>query len=118
MNESDLDRIRFFESVEYQPSTVKVELQVGERVEARAFAATLRAAHDEEPWSFEIWRLRDRARALREAELWMALYGHLSAEEADRRWDAALAAGQTIEDLVREVRGAKPASSGFKTKGP
>ena len=34
----------------------------------------------------------------------MALYGFLSAEEADRRWDAALAAGQTIEDLLREVR--------------
>ncbi len=57
--------------------------------------------------------MRDKARALHEAELWMALYGHLSVEEADRRWDAALAAGQTIEDLVREVREAKPASPGF-----
>ena len=118
LTESDLDRIGFFESVEYRPSTVKVEPQGGERVEARAFATTLRAVHNEEPWSFEIWRLRDKARALHEAELWMALYGHLSVEEADRRWDAALAAGQTIEDLVCEVRGAKPASPGFNTKGP
>ncbi len=113
LNESDLHRIRFFESVEYQPSTVEVELRAGERIEARAFATTQRAIPDEQPWSFEIWRLRDRARALRETELWMALYGHLSAEEADRRWDAALAAGQTIEDLVREVRGAKPALPGL-----
>jgi hypothetical protein len=110
--ESDLDRIRFFESVEYQPCTVEVELQVGGWVEARAFAATLRAVHDQEPWSFDTWRLRDRARALREAELWMALYGHLSIEEADRRWDAALAAGKTIEELVREVRGASKKAAG------
>ncbi len=32
----------------------------------------------------------------------MALYGYLSIEEADRRWDAALAAGQTLEEMVRE----------------
>ncbi len=112
LNESDLDRIRFFESVEYQPSTVEVELRAGERIEARAFAATLRAVPDQEPWSFEDWRLRDKARALCETELWMALYGHLSAEEADRRWDAALAAGQSLEDLVREVRGASKRAAG------
>ncbi len=103
--ESDLDRIGFFESVEYQPSTVEVELQGGGGIEARAFAATARAAPHEEPWSFENWSLHHKARALRETELWMALHGHLSAEEADRRWDAARAAGQTIEDMVREVRG-------------
>ncbi len=103
---SDLDRIRFYESVEYEPSLIEVQVEAagGESVEARAFATTRRAAHDEEAWSFEDWSLRDKAHSLREAELWMALYGYLSAEEADRRWDAALAAGQTIEDLVREVR--------------
>ncbi len=103
LTESDLDRIRFFESVEYQPATVEVELQVGERVEARAFATTPRAVYDEEPWSFEDWSLHDKARALHEAELWMALHGHSSIEEADRRWDETLAAGRTIEDLLREV---------------
>ncbi len=110
--ESDLDRIGFFESVEYRPCTVEVELQVGAWVEARAYATTLRAVHDQEPWSFEVWRRRDKARALREAELWMALHGHLSIEEADRRWDAALAAGKTIEELVREVRGASKKAAG------
>ncbi len=102
--ESDLDRIGFFESVEYRPATVEVEVSGGAFVEARAFATTARAVHDEAPWSFEDWSRRDKARALRETELWMALYGHLSVEEADRRWDAALAAGRGIEDLVREVR--------------
>ncbi len=107
LTEADLDRIRFYESVEYEPSLVEVEAAGGDLVEARAFATTRRAAHDEEAWSFEDWSLRDKAHSLREADLWMALYGHLSAEEADRRWDAALAAGQTIEDLVREVRKSK-----------
>ena len=106
LSESDLDRIRFYESVEYRPSRVEVELAGGEAVAAQAFATTERAFHDEAPWSFEDWRVRDKARSLREAELWMALYGHVSVEEADRRWDAALAAGQTIEDMVREVRAA------------
>ncbi len=124
LRESDLDRIRFFESVEYQPSTVEVALQAGERIEARAFAATARATphgehhgepHGEpqgEPWSFEDWSRRHKTRALRETELWMALYGHLSAEESDRRWDAALAAGQTIEDMVREVLGESKEAAG------
>jgi hypothetical protein len=107
LTEADLDRIRFYESVEYEPSLVEVEIAGGDLVEAHAFATTQRAVHDEKPWFFEDWRLRDKAHSLREAELWMALYGHLSAEEADRRWDAALTAGQTIEDLVREVRKAK-----------
>lgn len=104
---SDLDRIRFFESVEYEPTKVEVVLSNGEAVEAHAFAATMPAAHDEEPWSFEDWRVRDKARTLREAELWMALFGHLSVEEADRHWDETLAAGRRIEEMVREVLAAK-----------
>ncbi len=100
---SDLDRIRFFESVEYEPAKVAVELWGGEAVEAHAFAATPRTARNEEPWSFEQWRARDKAQALHEAELWMALYGRLSIEEADRRWDETLAAGRSIEEMVREV---------------
>ncbi len=107
LTDTDLDRIRFFESVEYEPSIVEIEVAGGGSVEARAFVTTGHAVHDEESWSFEDWSQRDKARSLREADLWMALFGHLSVEEADRRWDAALAAGQTIEDLVREVRAAK-----------
>jgi hypothetical protein len=79
----------------------------GECVEAQAFAATSRAVHDEAPWSCADWSLHDRARALHEAELWMALHGHLSIEEADRCWDETLAAGRTIGDLVRDVREGK-----------
>jgi hypothetical protein len=97
--------------VEYQPATVEVEVSGGECVEARACATTARTVDDQAPWSFEDWSLRDKARALHEAELWMALYGHLSVEEADRRWDETLAAGRSIEDLVREVREAPDQST-------
>jgi hypothetical protein len=87
----------------YKVRPITPDAPGGETVEAHAFATTPRAAHNGAPWSFEQWRARDKAQALHEAGLWMALYGHLSVEEADRRWDAALAAGQTIEEMVREV---------------
>ncbi len=104
--EADLERIHFFESLEDEPCTVEVEPLEGGRVEALAFAATARTAHDDEEWRFEDWVARHKARDLRETELWMAFFGHLEIAEADRRWDEALAAGRSIEDLVREVRGA------------
>jgi len=100
---ADLERIHFFESLEYEPCTVAVEPLDGGRVEALAFAATAGATHDDEEWRFEDWVARHKARDLRETELWMAFFGHLEIAEADRRWDEALAAGRSIEDLVREV---------------
>jgi hypothetical protein len=102
---ADVERIHFFESVEYEPCAVEVELLEGGRAEALAFAATTRVGHDDVAWRFEDWVARHKARDLREAELWMAFFGHLEIAEADRRWDEALAAGRSIEDLVREVCG-------------
>lgn len=103
---ADLERIHFFESLEYEPCTVEVEPLDGGCVEALAFAATAGTAHDAEEWRFEDWLARHKTQDLRETELWMAFFGHLEIAEADRRWDEALAAGRTIEDLVREVRAA------------
>ncbi len=106
LTEADLERIHFFESLEYEPCTVEVEPLDGGRVEAIAFAATARTAHDDDEWRFQDWVARHKTQDLRETELWMAFFGHLEIAEADRRWDEALAAGRSIEDLVREVRGA------------
>ncbi len=106
LTEADLVRIHFFESVEYEPSAVRVELVDGGGIDAIAFAATARASHDGDAWRFEDWVARHKAQALRETELWMAFFGHLDVEEADRRWNEALADGRSIEDLVREVCGA------------
>lgn len=104
--EAELDRLHFFESVEYAPRPVQVELAEGGMTEAHIFAATERAHHDDEEWHFEDWLARHKARDLRESELWMALYGHLSIAEADRLWDEALAEGRSLEDVVGEVLGA------------
>ncbi len=105
LTEADVERIHFFESVEYEPRAVEVELLEGGRTEALAFAATACMAHDDVEWRFEDWVARHKARDLREAELWMAFFGHLEIGEADRRWDEALAAGRSIEALIREVCG-------------
>lgn len=104
LSASDIDRIEFYESVEYETATFEVERPDGARVEARAFVATARAvAHEVRAWRFDDWRARHKARDLREGALWMKLYGRVSAEEADRLWDEALAQGRAIEDLVAEV---------------
>ncbi len=104
--EAELDRLHFFESVEYAPRPVQVERAEGGIIEAHIFAATERALHDGEEWRFEDWLARHKAKGLRETELWMALYGHLSIAESDRLWDAALAEGRSLEDVVEEILGA------------
>ena len=101
----DIARISFFESVEYTVETVAVDLADGGSLEARVFATAARGAVDQRTWRFEDWIVRHKASDLHEARLWMALYGRLDVEEADRRWDETLAAGRTIEDLVEEVCG-------------
>ena len=101
----DIARISFYESVEYAIETVAVDLTDGGSLEARVFATAERGAVDERAWRFEDWIVRDKTRDLHEARLWMALYGRLDVEEADRLWDETIAAGRTIEDLVEQVCG-------------
>ena len=101
----DIARISFYESVEYAIEAVAVDLADGGSLEARMFATSARGAIDDRAWRLEDWVVRDKTRDLHEARLWMALYGRLDVEEADRRWDETLAAGRTIEDLVAEVCG-------------
>ena len=101
---ADIDRIVFFESVQYEPRPVVVH--AGDApIEVHAFAATARAVPDQEAWTFEGWRRRFKARDLREARLWMALHGHVEVREADRLWDEARAVGRPFEDLIGEVCG-------------
>jgi len=113
LSASDIDRIEFYESVEYETATFEVERPDGARVEARAFVATARAVpHEVQAWRFEDWRARHKARDLRDGALWMKLYGRVSAEEADRLWDKALAQGRTVEDFVSEVCGREVGAHG------
>jgi len=102
LTDNDLARIEFFESLEYEHRVIEVDLLAGPRIQARAFAATAHAAPATEIWTVEDWRRRHKAKDLREAAIWMSLYGILSIEEADRLWDAALKSGRSPEDAVRE----------------
>lgn len=104
LNDTDLARINFFESVEYEPRPLTVEL-AGAPLEALAFGTTARAVPGQEAWTFEDWRIRFKAHDLREARLWMSFYGVVDVDEADRLWDEARASGRTLEDLVAEVCG-------------
>ena len=102
---ADVERIGFFESVEYEPQPRAIELEDGGRLDCLVFAATAAAGLTGEPWRYEDWLPRHKAKELREARLWMAFHGHVPAEEADRLWNEAVAAGRAIEDLVAEVTG-------------
>ena len=102
---ADVERIRFFESVEYEPQPREIELESGGRLDCLVFAATAAAGLTGESWRYEDWLARHKARELREARLWMAFHGHLPVEQADRLWNEAVAAGRAIEDLVAEVTG-------------
>ena len=104
LSQADLDRIAFFESLEYEPKAVVVE-SAGRALEAMAFATTARAVADREPWTLETWTRRFKAQDLHEARLWMSFYGVVEVAEADRLWDEARAAGRPLEDLVAEVCG-------------
>jgi len=98
---ADVARIEFFESVEYEHRPIEVELKTGQRIEARAFATTSRAAATAEAWTVGDWQRRYKAKDLREAAIWMSLYGVLSIEDADRLWDAAFESGRSPDEAVR-----------------
>ena len=104
LGEAELDRIMFFESVEYEPKAMEIEC-AGGTLEAMAFATTARAVADHEPWTFETWQRRFKAQDLYEARLWMSFHGVVDVAEADRLWDQARAAGRPLEELVAEVCG-------------
>ena len=102
---AEVERIRFFESVEYEPRLQAVELAGGGRLDCHLFAATEVAGTTGELWRYDDWAPRHKAKELHEARLWMAFHGRVPAEEADRLWNEALAAGRALEDLVAEVTG-------------
>ncbi len=100
----DLERIAFFESVDYLPVPMPVTTSAGEPIEVHVYRHTERISHAGEPWRFEEWLADHKPAELRAATLWMALFGQVPIEEADRLWEAALTSGQPLEAMVRAVR--------------
>jgi gamma-glutamylcyclotransferase (GGCT)/AIG2-like uncharacterized protein YtfP len=68
----DLARIRHFESEEYLPARVRVELADGHAVPAEAFVALDGVFDlDEVDWDLDGWRARHKSLFLRRCEEWM-----------------------------------------------
>ena len=104
IEKTERDRILFFESVAYDHKPISVSLGDGSFAEAHAFLASAQARSDDALWTFSDWQLRHKAQSLREAALWMALYGYVDAEEGERLWDEALATGEALDRMVQRVR--------------
>ena len=106
LSAADIERIRFYESIEYDPAEHRVTLAAGGRLTCHVFAATGKIDDTGEAWTYEAWAQQHKAKELRETRLWMALHGHLEPDQADRLWDEARDAGRTLEELVEAVTGA------------
>ncbi|MDA8668406.1 gamma-glutamylcyclotransferase [Alphaproteobacteria bacterium] len=85
LNGEDINRILFFEDVEFTPQ--QISLEVNGQTEQASYFSQQGVRPSDEPWSFEEWQKKDERLSVVTAELWMELYGKYSAEEADRYWN-------------------------------
>jgi len=104
LSSADIDRILFFESIEYAPRTIEVSLADDCVLSAQCFLTNDGVAHQGDVWDYERWLSEHKDDCLRETRLWMALYGLVDCHEADRLWDEALATGRPLEEMIAEVR--------------
>ncbi len=83
-----LERILFFEGEEYFLAPVTVVPQAGQATSVKAYyfrdagVYTVRA----EPWNFEAWQTEHKASFMVASEQYMALFGTMTAAEADAHW--------------------------------
>ena len=85
LNGEDINRILFFEDVEFTPQQLDIEIK-GE-IEQASYFSQQGVRPSDDPWSFDEWQQKDERLSVVTAELWMELYGKYSAEEADRYWN-------------------------------
>ena len=85
LNGEDINRILFFEDVEFTPQQLNLEVK-GE-IEQASYFSQQNVRPSEEPWSFDEWQPKNERLSVITAKLWMELYGKYSAEEADRYWN-------------------------------
>ncbi|WP_350335553.1 gamma-glutamylcyclotransferase [Coralliovum pocilloporae] len=103
LNETEVDRIQFFESIEYDLLPICVDCNGAEQG-ARCFIATELLACEERAWQIENWHTTDKDRALIEAVLLMDLYGRIPREEVEDHWPAI------VEEANRQINARKSAS--------
>ena len=81
----DIDRLRFYEGIEYDLQPIQVF--AGDRHHtAHAFTATDRLAESGDAWDLSAWQRTDKALSLVVADELMRLYGRLSMSEMEDHW--------------------------------
>ena len=85
LNGEDINRILFFEDVEFTPQ--KLDLEVNSKTEQASYFSQKGVRPSDEKWIFDEWQQKDERLSIVTAELWMELYGRYSAEEADYYWN-------------------------------
>lgn len=93
-SEEDDRRIRYFEDFDFAIEQTEVETAAGPRT-AHFCGAVSNIAPTDLPWSYEDWVRTEKERFLRVTEIYMAAYGTLDGEAADRLWL------DTVADLFR-----------------
>ena len=91
LNGEDINRILFFEDVEFTPQ--QLDLEVDGEIEQSSYFSQQGVRPSEKNWSYDEWQRKDERLSVITAELWMELYRKYSAKEAERYWtDVKLAA--------------------------
>ncbi|MCP4328019.1 MAG: gamma-glutamylcyclotransferase [Alphaproteobacteria bacterium] len=100
----DLDRILFYESIEYTPVEAMVSLARGRSVRARLFVDTGAIDFVDAPWDFDDWRVTQKRQDLELTRMWMEFYGFCDVVMANRLWDDAVAESRPIENVIRSLK--------------
>jgi len=83
--DEDDRRIRYFEDFDFAIEQTVVETADGPE-DAHFCGAVSNIAPTDIPWSYEDWVRTEKDRFLKVAEIYMAAYGRLDGEAADRLW--------------------------------
>ncbi|NIR31254.1 MAG: gamma-glutamylcyclotransferase [Gammaproteobacteria bacterium] len=86
LDRTALDRVRFFESYEYDFVECTVRIPDHGYRRAARFGAAHEPPQQPEPWSLEWWRATHKDRFLRYVRDFMAFYGCGTLDEAEARW--------------------------------
>ncbi len=85
LNGEDINRILFFEDVEFTPQ--QLDIEINGKMEQASYFSQQGVRPSDDLWSFDEWQQKDERLSVVTAELWMELYGKYSAEEADCYWN-------------------------------
>ena len=85
LNGDDINRILFFEDVEFTPQ--QLDLEVNGEIEQSSYFSQKGVRPSDKSWLFDEWRQKDERLSIVTTELWMELYGKYSAEEANLYWN-------------------------------